>query len=143
MFTFTTRTCQLALAAFAICFGNRAIADDLISCNPDFYLEARSMSALPDAIRFALTNAPRRQHEISDPGGPFNLTDLGPGPYRRLIMGAIGPKHVIVELEQGGLANFVEIWSFWTENDGWSRGVQTVPHERPQSLKELVGIACK
>ncbi|MCK9685557.1 hypothetical protein [Scleromatobacter humisilvae] len=134
---------RLATTLFAagLCVGARA--DDRLACAPDTYLELKSLASLPVEVRFALEHAPREGGEISDRGGPFNMGDVGGGPFRRFVLAAMGTSQLIVSLEHGGYGYQVEAWTFTYGPTGWV-GLKTQPFiAMPKSARELVGLVCK
>jgi hypothetical protein len=136
-------TCRLTLVLLTACTAFDASADDRIACPKDFYVEAKTLSALPEAVRLTLTYAPHESGEISDADGPFNAGDVGGGPHRRLALAAIGLNQVVVALERGGVGYSVEVWMFTQSADGWVGRRQAVVTEGPRSLKLLVDIVCR
>jgi hypothetical protein len=135
-------TATIATLAAGLC-ASAAHADDRIACAPDTYLEARSLASLPDGVHATLVHAPHKPQEISDRGGPFNAGDFGGGPFRRFALAAIGLNQLVVAVEDGGIAYWVEVWRFQRGATGWvgqqDRSVSTVP----TSAKNLIGLVCK
>ena len=63
-------------------------------------LPTRSVQSLPESVR-------SRIPKMSNPGGRFNATDVGPfdAPRRRLIFGGISDRYCLVHYEYGGIAH--------------------------------------
>ena len=129
------------LFAAGLCVATHA--DDRLACAPDTYLELKSLASLPVEVRFALEHAPHEGSELSDRGGPFNVGDVGGGPFRRFVLAAMGTSRLIVSLEHGGVGYGVEAWTFTHGATGWV-GQKTNPLiAMPSSARDLVGLVCK
>jgi hypothetical protein len=84
------------------------------------------LAGLPQPIvagAFTVDGTPAKGWEMSDPGGPFNATDVvSPGstaPGRRLLFGACNASVCAVVYERGGIAHFYELLAFAPSGSSW------------------------
>jgi hypothetical protein len=122
---------------------SQARADDRIACPVDTYVEATTMTALPAPVRIMLSRSGRGFIEVSDRGGPFNPGDVGGGPFRRFAVAAMGISHLLVAMENGGLASNVEAWTFELGPEGWVGQRAAFLRQAPASAKELIAGVCR
>jgi hypothetical protein len=69
-----------------------------------------TVAEFPEPVKKALATAlGQPELRMSDPGGPFNATDVvlpGPEPvFARLVVAGVGPEHAIIHYEHGGITH--------------------------------------
>ena len=130
-------------ALLAAALAAQAHADERVACPADRYVEATTLTALPEPVRVALARNGRGVIEVSDRGGPFNPTDIGAGPFRRFAVAATGISHLLVVVENGGLASNVDAWQFELGPDGWTGRHTAYLKQVPASAGELITAVCR
>jgi hypothetical protein len=119
-------------------------ADERIDCPADSFVEVTTLTALPDAVREQLTHDGRGiAIDVSDRGGPFNPTDVGGGPYRRFAVAAMGTAHVLVAMENGGMASHIDAMSFQLGAVGWIGERVAFLRTVPATAKDLLAAVCR
>ena len=71
-----------------------------------------SIRSLPPQISSLLKNA-------SDPGGPFNATDVGGGPRTRMKIGARNANTILFVVENGGIGYNSDLYLYGREGTEW------------------------
>lgn len=130
-------------ALLACILAPQARADDRIACPADTFVEATTLTALPAPVRIMLSRSGRGFTQVSDRGGPFNPGDIGGGPFRRFAVAAMGIDHLLVAMENGGLASNVEAWTFELGPEGWTGQRAAFLRRPPASAKELIAAVCR
>ena len=89
--------------------------------------QVNSLAELPPALRTSLQN----EEGLSDRGGPFNpgCVKTDDTPSSRFVLGARSADTVVVAVERGGFAHFVETLEFRQQHGAWTlaaRGTGTL-----------------
>ena len=125
-----------------------AYAVEKIDCSGISFSEVRSLAELPSEVGTLLGKDRLGSGGIADRNGKFNLSDaLMPGeeqtPFRRFRLAAVSTNCILVAVEHGGIAYFVELWAFERSRNRWSGEQRESIFNVPLSLQELIAHASK
>ena len=75
---------------------------------------------------------------VSEHGGEFRESDVGDGPNRRFLVGAVGENCSLVAVEHGGIGYYVELHIFVPNGGGWSDIEELHGLRFPMSFPEFI-----
>jgi len=118
----------LAVAAFLVAVQTPTlVAPAVVFDHIDSVKPVDAFAHLPPGIRsgsFMVDNTPAKGWVMSEPGGPFQATDVvtpgSPLPGRRMIFAACDATVCLLHYERGGIAHVYEVLAFKSGSNGWS-----------------------